>query len=71
MILTPVAVTKDNIKDTVVKDGFWTAAQICTGAYAAACKAAGIHVAANGHRRAPGGAAARRGAEPATGKDET
>ena len=24
VILTPVAVTKDNIKDTVVKDGFWT-----------------------------------------------
>ena len=26
VILTPVAVTKDNVKDTVVKDGFWTAA---------------------------------------------
>ena len=24
VILDPVAVTKDNIKDTVVKDGFWT-----------------------------------------------
>ena len=29
---SPVAVTKDNIKDTIVKDGFWTAEQICTGA---------------------------------------
>jgi D-xylose transport system substrate-binding protein len=41
-ILTPVAVTKDNVKDTVVKDGFWTAAQICTDAYKAACTSAGI-----------------------------
>ena len=41
-ILTPVAVTKSNINSTIVKDGFWTASQICTGAYASACKAAGI-----------------------------
>ena len=41
-ILTPVAVTKSNIAGTIVKDGFWTAAQICTGPYAAACKANGI-----------------------------
>ncbi len=42
VLLTPVAVTKDNIKDTVVKDGFWTPQQICTAAFADACKAAGI-----------------------------
>jgi D-xylose transport system substrate-binding protein len=42
VLLTPVAVTKDNIKDTVVKDGFWTTKQICTSAYAAGCKAAGL-----------------------------
>jgi D-xylose transport system substrate-binding protein len=36
------AVTKANIKDTVIKDGYWTAAQVCTGAYASACTAAGI-----------------------------
>jgi D-xylose transport system substrate-binding protein len=42
VLLTPIAVTKANIKDTVVKDGFWTAAQICTGEYAGACKAAGL-----------------------------
>jgi D-xylose transport system substrate-binding protein len=42
VILKPIAVTKANIKDTVVKDGFWTAKQICTAKYAAACKAAGI-----------------------------
>jgi D-xylose transport system substrate-binding protein len=42
ILLTPVAVTKDNIQNTVVNDGFWTAQQICTTAYADACKAAGI-----------------------------
>jgi D-xylose transport system substrate-binding protein len=42
VILTPVAVTKSNVDDTVVKDGFWTAAQICTARYAAACHDAGI-----------------------------
>jgi D-xylose transport system substrate-binding protein len=42
LILKPVAVTKANVKDTIVKDKFWTAAQICTSAYQAACKAAGI-----------------------------
>ncbi|NKQ25961.1 sugar ABC transporter substrate-binding protein [Streptomyces galbus] len=41
-LLTPVSVTKANIKDTVVKDGLYTAAQICTAQYAAACKAAGL-----------------------------
>ena len=42
VLLTPVAVTKDNINDTVVKDGFWTAAQICTTDYAQAGKTAGL-----------------------------
>jgi D-xylose transport system substrate-binding protein len=41
-ILEPVAVTKDNIKDTVVKDGFVTASELCTGPYAANCKEVGI-----------------------------
>ncbi|WP_432135908.1 MULTISPECIES: sugar ABC transporter substrate-binding protein [unclassified Streptomyces] len=41
-LLTPVSVTKANIKDTVVKDGLYTVAQICTPEYAAACKAAGL-----------------------------
>jgi D-xylose transport system substrate-binding protein len=41
-LLQPVAVTKANVNDTIVKDGFWTAKQICTAAYAADCKAAGI-----------------------------
>jgi D-xylose transport system substrate-binding protein len=42
VLLTPVAVTRDNIEDTVVKDGFWKPSQICTGSFAAACKTAGI-----------------------------
>ena len=42
VILTPVAVTVRNIRGTVVRDGYWTVAQICTAAYAAACKRAGL-----------------------------
>jgi D-xylose transport system substrate-binding protein len=42
VLLKPVAVTKDNVKDTVIKDGFYTPAQICTSAYQQACAAAGI-----------------------------
>jgi D-xylose transport system substrate-binding protein len=41
-LLTPVEVTSSNIKDTVVKDGFYTVKQICTPKYAAACKKAGL-----------------------------
>lgn len=42
ILLTPVAVTKANVKDTVIKDGFWKASQVCTGSFAAACRSAGI-----------------------------
>ncbi|MDO9355563.1 MAG: substrate-binding domain-containing protein, partial [Solirubrobacteraceae bacterium] len=42
IILDPVAVTKDNLKDTVIADGFIEASDLCTGEYAEACKAAGI-----------------------------
>jgi D-xylose transport system substrate-binding protein len=42
VLLSPIAVTKDNISDTVIKDGFLTTAEICTGPYKAACKEAGI-----------------------------
>jgi D-xylose transport system substrate-binding protein len=42
ILLTPVAVTKNNIKDTVIKDGFWKASEICTGAFAKACTSLGI-----------------------------
>ncbi len=42
VLLDPIAVTKDNVKSTVVADGFVTASELCTGSYAAACKEAGI-----------------------------
>jgi D-xylose transport system substrate-binding protein len=42
VLLTPVAVTKDNIQQTVIRDGFVTPDELCTEAYAQACKAAGI-----------------------------
>jgi D-xylose transport system substrate-binding protein len=42
VLLTPVAVTKDNIKDTIVKDNFLTSSEICSGPAASACSAAGI-----------------------------
>lgn len=42
IILDPVVVNKENVNDTIVADGFWTAEQICTPAYEADCKAAGI-----------------------------
>ena len=41
-ILEPVAVTKDNVKSTVVADGFVSASELCTGPYVAACKEVGI-----------------------------
>jgi D-xylose transport system substrate-binding protein len=42
VLLTPVAVTKANINDTVIKDGFLKASDICVGKYASLCKSAGI-----------------------------
>ena len=43
VLLTPVAVTRKNVKSTVIKDRYDTAAQVCTSAFKAACDAAGIH----------------------------
>jgi len=42
MLLEPVAVTRDNIADTIIADGYYSVADICTPEYAAACAAAGI-----------------------------
>src|SRR4029079_12977325 len=42
VLLTPVAVTKDKVKDTIIKDGFWKPTQICPAQYAKACTDAGI-----------------------------
>jgi D-xylose transport system substrate-binding protein len=42
-VLVPVvSLTKDNIKDTVVKDGFYKVSDICTAKFADACKKAGL-----------------------------
>lgn len=42
ILLAPEIVTRTNVEDTVVNDGFWTVAQICTADFVAACNAAGI-----------------------------
>jgi len=42
VLLTPIAVTKANIKDTVIKDGFLKPSDICQGKYAQYCSSAGI-----------------------------
>jgi D-xylose transport system substrate-binding protein len=42
VLLTPVAVTKANINDTVIKDGFLTKDQICVGKFAKFCTSAGL-----------------------------
>ena len=41
-ITDTIPVFQDNVKDTVVKDGYWSPKEICTPQYAQACKAAGI-----------------------------
>jgi len=42
VILPVTSLTKDNIKDTVVKDGIYTVADICTAQYKAACDKIGL-----------------------------
>jgi D-xylose transport system substrate-binding protein len=42
VLLAPTAVTKDNIKDTIIADGFLSPKEICINKFAAACKSAGI-----------------------------
>ncbi|WP_371500641.1 substrate-binding domain-containing protein [Kitasatospora sp. NBC_00374] len=42
MLLSPIVVTKPRINDTIIAGGLYTAAQICDGPRAAACKAANI-----------------------------
>ena len=41
VLLTPVSITKDNVKD-VIADGFVTPEELCTGEFAKACTDAGI-----------------------------
>jgi D-xylose transport system substrate-binding protein len=42
VFLETVAVTKDNVKDTIIADDFWPVDEICAKEYAQACKEAGI-----------------------------
>jgi D-xylose transport system substrate-binding protein len=42
VLLDTIAVGKDNIESTVVKEGFLDVGDICTGSYTAACKEAGL-----------------------------
>jgi D-xylose transport system substrate-binding protein len=42
VLLEPIAVTKDNVKDTIVADEFHKVADLCTGKYKQACTDAGI-----------------------------
>ncbi len=42
VLLEPVTVTKDNITDTVIKDGFLKKEDICAGEFASACAEAGV-----------------------------
>lgn len=42
ILLEPVAVTVDNINDTIIKDEFWTVDELCTAQFADACAEAGI-----------------------------
>jgi D-xylose transport system substrate-binding protein len=41
-LMPVVALTKDNIKDTVIQDGIYTVKQICTAANKSACAAVGL-----------------------------
>jgi D-xylose transport system substrate-binding protein len=42
LLVPVVALTKDNIEQTVIKDGVYTVKQICTAEYAADCAAIGL-----------------------------
>jgi D-xylose transport system substrate-binding protein len=42
VLLTPVPVTVENIKDTVIRDGTYTIGQLCTPKFTSACKKAGL-----------------------------
>jgi D-xylose transport system substrate-binding protein len=42
VLLHPISVTKDNIKSTVISDGFVKKSDVCTGRFASFCTKAGI-----------------------------
>ncbi|WP_270887010.1 ABC transporter substrate-binding protein [Pedococcus sp. 5OH_020] len=41
-ILDPIAVTKDKVKDTILKDSVYKITDLCSGTFAAACAKAGL-----------------------------
>ncbi|GLW97027.1 substrate-binding domain-containing protein [Microtetraspora sp. NBRC 16547] len=41
-MIAPIVVDRGNIKNTVIKDGYWTVAEICAPHVRAACRAAGL-----------------------------
>jgi D-xylose transport system substrate-binding protein len=41
-LVNATAVTRDKVKETIIADGFYTAAQVCTAEVAAACTELGI-----------------------------
>lgn len=41
-ILDPIAVTKDTVKSTIIKDNVYKLSDICSGSFAAACAKAGL-----------------------------
>ncbi len=42
VLLEPIAVTRENVKTTVIADGFWQVEQVCTAEYEQACREVGI-----------------------------
>lgn len=42
VLLKPVVVTEDNVKDTIIADKFWKVDEICTDAFQDACQQAGL-----------------------------
>ncbi|PTL77358.1 ABC transporter substrate-binding protein [Vitiosangium sp. GDMCC 1.1324] len=42
ILLAPVAVTRENLKSTVIADGFWKPDEICSSSYKNACTAANL-----------------------------
>jgi D-xylose transport system substrate-binding protein len=42
VLLAPISVTRAKVKDTIIKDGFYKAAELCAGEAAAACTELGI-----------------------------
>jgi D-xylose transport system substrate-binding protein len=42
LLVSPIAVTRQTVVSTVLADGFWTKADLCTDQYLAACTAAGV-----------------------------